>query len=379
MALEATLPKRTPPSTHTRLASTAAAARALFKKNPILVSLASLSILFGAGVLLYSNYVYSSYIVGAFHKYPEPVAQKLRRALYYTNISLDPKNAVKYYRQALEVAEELGMDPFSDEIIGVKVQLAALFEKIQNYRRAIDVLEIVKGDCLRWVRERGGLEGAEAKRTRLLGKTVGINVKLGELYANEYVLDREAAEARLVEAVETVLREKQRRETEGVKPEEGEWLTDEEIGGSLEAPTLPRDPLFLQALTLSPPKSCHSVVLMNNLATSLAQQRSPSPSLSTPQPPTQQDLTHQARLWATKALSLAQTIPKEDKTEECDIGCAVATHNLAEFAEMDGEVEEARRLYGEAVKMARSVGFEEGVKTSQEALRRVGRGGEGWG
>lgn len=118
---------------------------------------------------------------------------------------------------------------------------------------------------------------------------------------------------------------------------------------------------------------------MNNLATSLAQQRSPSPSLSTPQPPTQQDLTHQARLWATKALSLAQTIPKEDKTEECDIGCAVATHNLAEFAEMDGEVEEARRLYGEAVKMARSVGFEEGVKTSQEALRRVGRGGEGWG
>lgn len=230
----AALPKRIPPRAHSRPASTAAAARALFKKNPILVSLASLSILFGAGVLLYSNYVYSSYIVGAFHKFPEPVAQKLRRALYYTNISLDPKNAVKYYRQALEVADEVGMDPFSDEIIGVKVQLAALFEKCQNYRRAIDVLEIVKGDCQRWVKERGGLEGAEAKRTRLLGKTVGINVKLGELYANEYVLDREAAEARLVEAVETVLREKQRRETEGVKPDEGEWLTDEEIGGSLE-------------------------------------------------------------------------------------------------------------------------------------------------
>lgn len=131
-------------------------------------------------------------------------------------------------------------------------------------------------------------------------------------------------------------------------------------------------PLFLQALTVSPPKSCHSVVLMNNLATSLAQQRSSSPSS---QSPTQQDLTHQARLWATKALSLAQTIPKEDRTEECDVGCAVATHNLAEFAEMDGEVQEARRLYGEAVVMARKVGFEEGVKTSQEALKRIGGNG----
>jgi hypothetical protein len=63
---------------------------------------------------------------------------------------------------------------------------------------------------------------------------VGVSVKLGELYANEYVAEKEVAEERLVWAVETVLKELQRREKEGVKHDEGEWMSPEEIGGSLE-------------------------------------------------------------------------------------------------------------------------------------------------
>ncbi|KAK4981500.1 hypothetical protein LTR28_003088, partial [Elasticomyces elasticus] len=80
-------------------------------------------------------------------------AQKLRRALFYTNSQLEPKEAVKYYKQALQIADEMGMDPFSDEILGVKIQVAALMEKIQNFPKAIEVLEIVRGDCLQWVDE----------------------------------------------------------------------------------------------------------------------------------------------------------------------------------------------------------------------------------
>jgi hypothetical protein len=192
------------------------------------------SILFGAGTLVYSNYIYHNYIIGAFHKFPEPVAKQLRKAIYYTNISLEPKQAVKYYKQTLQVADEIGMDPFSDEIIGVKIQLAALMERILHYKKAIDILEIVKSDNLRWVDELGNKPGNEGKRTRVLGKTVGISVKLGELYANEFVAEKEVAEERLVWAVEAVLKEQQRREKEGVKPEEGEWMSPEQIGGSFE-------------------------------------------------------------------------------------------------------------------------------------------------
>jgi hypothetical protein len=228
------------------------------------------SILCGASFLVYVNYIYYTYFIGAFHKFPEPVAKELRKALYYTNQALDAKLAVKYYREALRVADEIGMDPFSDEIIGVKIQLAALMEKVQQYKRAIDILEIVKSDNLRWVEELGNKPGNEGKRTRVLGRTIGISVKLGDLYANQYVDEKEAAEERLVWAVETSLKEQARRDKEGVKPGEGEWLDPEQIGGSLEALAHKYEeknlhylaaPLFLQALTYSPPASCHTAVL----------------------------------------------------------------------------------------------------------------------
>lgn len=132
------------------------------------------------------------------------------------------------------MADEVGMDPFSDEILGVKIQLSAFMEKIQQYQKAIDILEIVKSDCQKWIDALGDKPGNEGKRTKVLGKMVGISVKLGELYANEYVSQKGLAEERLVWAVETVLREQQRRQTEGVEPGEGEWLSPEQIGGSLE-------------------------------------------------------------------------------------------------------------------------------------------------
>lgn len=187
-------------------------------------------------MLIYVNHIYRTYIIGDFAAYPEPVAAKLRRALYYTNISLHPSNALKYYRQALSLADELGMDPFSDEIMGVKIQLASLFEKCNMYGKAIEVLEIVRSDNLRWMEELGGLERnvGSGKRTRVLGKTIGISVRLGEWYAREEVGDREAAEERLVWAVTTLLKEQRRREEEGVREGEGEWMSDEEIGGALE-------------------------------------------------------------------------------------------------------------------------------------------------
>ncbi len=185
-------------------------------------------------MLIYINYIYQVYIIGDFAAYPEPVAAKLRRALYYTNIDLQPENALKYYRQALVLADEIGMDPFSDEIIGVKIQLAAMFEKIRSYQRAIDVLEIVRRDCLLWMEKLGGLERNVGKKTRVLGKTIGISVRLAEYYAAEEIQDDDAAEERLVWAVTTLLKEQRRREEEGVKEGEGEWMTNEEIGASLE-------------------------------------------------------------------------------------------------------------------------------------------------
>ena len=53
------------------------------------------------------------------------------------------------------------------------------------------------------------------------------------------------------------------------------------------------------------------------------------------------------------------------------MGCAVATHNLGEFAEMDGDIAEARRKFEEAKSLSKAIGFQEGVINSEDALRRL--------
>lgn len=310
-------------------------AKELWAAHPYLVSLATAAILAGTAGIAYANYLYSSYIIASFHKYPEPVAQKLRRAIYYTNIDLDPKNALKYYKQGLELANELGMDPFSNEIIGVKIQVAALMEKIQNYPKAIQVLEILRNDCLEWEQKFGQLDDHKEKRTRIMKQLVAMSVKLGELYSNQYIQDSKSAEERLVWALETSLREKQRRKQPGVLEKEGEWMSDDEMGASMEALAHNYEgqdkhylatPLFLQALSFKAEQDCHSVILMNNLAISIAQQRPPADSET--KPPSQATLVDNASQWAQKALDLAAQIQPPARDDECDVGCAVALHNL---------------------------------------------------
>lgn len=387
---------------HRPASSFATNARSLFRQSPVGTTLATLTILAGVGALIYTNYLYQSYIIGAFHNYPEPVAKKLRKALYYTNTDPNPQEAVKFYRQALQVADEEGMDPFSDEVMGVKIQVAGLMEQVQQWGKAVEVLERIRADNLEWVRRFGGKGELKRQRARILAKTVAVSVKLGDLYGHPAIYDRETAEERLVWAVETVLREKQRRQNEGVKEEdEGPWMSDEETGAALERLAgsyaekeqhYLATPLYLQALSLQLAKDCHTVVLMNNLASSLAQQSPraaravqtysqstsiPNTSSATAAGPvaTREQMVESARLWAQKALDVAKGIQAPERTEECDVGCVVAMHNLGEFAEMGRDVQTARKRYAEAVGLARKIGFREGVENGEERLRKLRRGG----
>jgi len=82
-------------------------------------------------------------------------------------------------------------------------------------------------------------------------------------------------------------------------------------------------------------------------------------------------LIDQARQWATKALAQAATIQSQDRNEECDMGCAVATHNLGEFFEMEGNIKEARQKYEEAAKFAKAAGFAEGQTNAKAGLKRL--------
>lgn len=163
------------------------------------------------------------------------MARHLRRALYYSNHDVRPDAAVEYYTKALALADELGLDPLGDPILGVKFQLAAFLEKqLHAPRLAIEVLERVKAHCVAWVDEYGALERQREKRTRVLGQVVRVGVKLGDLYAGPEVMETDRAEESLVWAVTTLLKEQERRQQEGVKEGEEGWIGAEEIGGALE-------------------------------------------------------------------------------------------------------------------------------------------------
>jgi hypothetical protein len=232
---------------------------------------ASLTAAAGAG--LYAVYLYFNYFYHRqFTRYPEPVAKAMRRALYYSNYNPDPQRALKYYKQALDLCKELAMDPFSDDVMGIRIQLAAWLEQIENYQVSAKVLEALLDDCKRWVevmeksvrdgtapklvsppaKTPGETEGNEqaaadapppetlwGKRTRVLAKAVGISVKLGELYSNEHVMQQDLAHDRIIWSVETALKESRRRSVEGLKEGEGEWMSPESIGGALECEYIP--------------------------------------------------------------------------------------------------------------------------------------------
>ena len=127
---------------------------------------------------------------------------------------------------------------------------------------------------------------------------------------------------------------------------------------------------------------------MNNLASSLAQQSpraaraaqafAESRSINAqPAGPavTRETMVENARTWAQKAVEVAAGIKPPERDEECDVGCAVAAHNLGEFAEMQKDVVEARRRYSEAIGLSRAIGFEEGVENSSERLRLLKQSG----
>ena len=286
------------------------------------------------------------------------------------------------------------MDPMSDEVMGVKIEVAGLMERIHNYAKAIEVLERIRADNLKWLEMFGDRDDLKKKRTHVLGKTVAINVKLAEHYSNPAIWDRDMAEERLVWAVETVFKEKQRRDSQHVSIEdEGEWMTDDQIGAATEALAqnyADQDqhylavPLYLQCLNLKPTTDCHTVILMSNLATSLAQQSpraaraaqayAESRNIQSPSAPsgpvaTRESMIENARLWAEKALVLAQQIKPPQRTEECDVGCVVATHNMGELAEMAGDKDAAVRRYEEALSLSRGIGFQDGVEMASERLR----------
>lgn len=336
----------------------------------------------------------------------------------------------------MEQCAEHGLDPFSDEVLGIRIQTSQWLQMIGNFTGCLQVLESVLADCNKWiaVMEQSAKDGKVSndgrlitpsleipgapapndsekqpatsksgddesfvpeslwhKRRRLLTKAVGSAIKLGELYADEHVLDPDNSQKNLIWAVETALKEFRRRKTDGVKPGEGDWLTPEEMGGAMES--LGRDyerksqfhlaiPLFFQALRLCD-TPCHRPVIMNNLAASFAQHPIFVPStlaessdvtkeLHDPaMPATRKECLEAAQNWAKNAYTHARDVKGDERTPECDEACAVALCNWGDVAAMLGNKDLARKKYNQCIDMANKSDFPQAAKQAREGLSKL--------
>lgn len=411
------------------------ASKGILQKHPFLFPFALISAIGSTAYLGYVVYMEVMEINPQYHNFPPEVAKPLRRAVYYTDVDSNPSKAMNSFKEALVIADHLGLHPYSDEVLGIKLNISMMLEKAGLIKAAIEVLERVRAESLAWVEEvrrkkllRENERAGEKKtpavsddpeeaareeekrreeeqnedrlREKTLKKIIGMGLKLGELYATEGIQDHAKAETAMTSSIELCLEEMRRRQRLGLPVGGGggdswqnddTWMNLSEIASTFdELATFYANkdknelaaPLYLQALTMvkedeGDSTTCKQVVLLNNVASAMAgQAHKPTPaqfasSSSSNNPLPRDRVIDSARQWAQKAIDVAEHIQPPVRTEECDVSCAVATYNLGELAEMRRDFEGARKRYEEARDFAKGIGFEEAAARADEAMKRL--------
>jgi tetratricopeptide (TPR) repeat protein len=397
------------------------ASKGIWRKYPIVLPFAILSVVGATSLFVYIFYVDYWYNRPQYAKFPPAVAKPLRLAVYYTEIKLEPAKALELYKQALRIAlDEERLHPYSKEVLGIKIQASAMLQKAGLLNSAIQVLEQTAKEALAWVEEGrrrselrekqlsprptrdnsttsdedDQLQQAEAQEERLrsltLQKVVGMQMRLGELYEQNH--NRQKALESQEAAVNLCVKEMNRRQNIGLPvsanrseaeaEEEDGWMDSKTLAFALESVAQTyqdRDmpqlaiPLYLQALDLLKDHTehtvCHQAVIMNNISgatiTSL-QQHVPMSSSEKLQ------AVDAARQWAQKAYEISSRSVSQNADEnQCHETNVSAVYNLGHIAELQERWPEAQRYYQEAKRLASDLAWSEGIKQSDEALSKL--------
>ncbi|KAL4972743.1 hypothetical protein BDW66DRAFT_143583 [Aspergillus desertorum] len=258
------------------------ASKGIWRKYPVLLPFAILGVVGSTLFFTYIVYIEVTHNAPQYHKFPPEVVKPLRQAVYYTDVVLQPQTAMKYYKEALKAAAQVGLHPFSDEVLGIKLQVADMLERSGNVTPAIKVLENTKKEILQYV-ELGRKKAAEQKKAqdehmkefekeskqrhaqtdikfkidnpdfidtyeqikaldeydqqqqdKAMKKAVGISLKLGQLYASDHIQDFKKSEAAHESAIELSMNELKYRQSAGlplsnpnpdIENESTPWLT----------------------------------------------------------------------------------------------------------------------------------------------------------
>ncbi|KAL2789100.1 hypothetical protein BJX66DRAFT_240266 [Aspergillus keveii] len=260
------------------------ASKGIWRKYPFVLPFAIICVIGSFCAFFYVAYIEVRHNMPQYEKFPPTVAKHLRTAVWYTDVDLNPPVALKAYKEAIQAAGEARMHPFSDEVMGIKLQVAMMLEKAGLIEGSVKVLEQTKTETLAWVekskeRARQNKEAKEKRkeehgetppgqkleiddpevldrwkkiqefeayeekqRDKGIKKAVGMALKLGELYESDHMQNPEKSEAAYESAVDMAMKELNSRESQGL-PVSGTangdgdgklgWLTRGEVAVAL--------------------------------------------------------------------------------------------------------------------------------------------------
>ncbi|KAI7870357.1 hypothetical protein BDF14DRAFT_1879332 [Spinellus fusiger] len=330
------------------------------------------------------------YLTSDIQKYPPPIRQALRKALYYAQ-DKDTTLALDYFRQALALAlESPEMERDGAPLTGIIIQLGVMLESEGHLEEARETLRLA-------FRHLVGFENEDQKKNKRENvelfdvvsasfspqtqkKLVGIAQKLGDISDK---LQLEEAEKWYVWSVESLLKTAARPEssygdsdnTVFNKEHMPSWLTHTELGGAMEAlgsfyasrerymqlTTIEfrfAIQLYLRALTLEGLETCHTAVLMNNLAEAYAAM----------------GRFHEAKQWTQRGLDLVQNPnifqrSSDEKLQHETHGALL--YNMGMLLEETGDKTKATQLYKLAGLHGRKYKLTRCTKESDKAIKRV--------
>ncbi|KAI8818626.1 uncharacterized protein EV422DRAFT_537716 [Fimicolochytrium jonesii] len=329
-----------------------------------------------------------------YNTFPPSSRRYVRRATmkhYYTN---DPQGAVVEYLRAVEECKKAGLADHSNEITGLLLRLAELYdERLESPREAVTVYSSVLGLLYEDLSKDAGSAGTEHNR-----KMVGIAQKLGDIYARsgddqqrlklaeryyEWGIQRmlgfknpppliydddELADSRADAADEPTA-----SSVPKLPPAPPQWVAPSDLGASVEAlaavyrkqgKSILSLSVYMRALgalqndftVQGPARFCRQAILENNIAECYLDLA-----------PINEKYANEARTWAGRSLTHAQ----QAGPETCGDCLICAKCNLGEVARALKDFGRARECFTECRKMATDAGYSDGVQAANRGLEAL--------
>lgn len=332
--------------------------------------------------------------------YPPAVEERLRLALHYTHMQPDPETSSKYFMQAIKKADELGMDPFSAEALGIRIRFSQMMENFGHVKAAIEILDGVTTDLEHKVTELDAMQSSEtvqsgdkqvAKsdlRKHLIRNTIKAKVKISTLYESDYIQDRTMAKKILSDAVGLIVRETKDPQVNGFTEDNSAGLTTGEIAAILsqmgdlyatageEANAVPVYMLTLQPLRAScnGSRSCKEVQVLSNIASTMDLAMKKPGAQINGRPATKGSLVagrKAALQWADQAIATAEAVKPEDHDEICELSLLSAQMTRADLLLESGERSKAREAFSTLLPTLREKNLTPLIEVAEQGFKKA--------